>query len=773
MSTKTTTALLFLFFAGLILVWRADRSAVEPDADRLLEAELVLPELLDRRPTDIDRVEIQGTDSRIVLARRDGGWQVVEPIDVAADRSAVEGFLRDLGTLRRLGQSEAIEGEPGRYGLEAPTRVVRLLGPGGSETLAVLELGRESAGRRYVRAAGGGPIRVVRGSEVAASDWPLDRWRERRLFDLRPIEVGSIAIRGPGRDLELSRESGRWRLVRPFRAPVDPAKAEELLADLLALRAVEEGGFVADEVSDLSAYGLAAPDVTVRVRTAEPNPTEQVVEIGRLPSEAETEPEGHSYARRADQNDVVRIPNEPIRPLGRSPEPLRTPLVADLDRARVAAIRLVEAEQSHDLVRSPEGWLQAGSKPTAADQSTLESLLKALEGTQASQRLDPAEASRLGLEPPIARLHIWESARPVDSVPETQPSLSLEIGRRDRARKAVYLRYPGDPVILVVPDTLADSVPLGPFAFRERRLLQDDPGAIGSIRIDRPDDRFELERGDTPGKPPTWRLVAPVEAPANREAVERILLALAGLRAERFLTDQPDPALRAALEDQPTEVSWTVRDDRPASGEPAATRPRVLRIGGAVGARSEARVARLSDRPEIFTLPSRLVEVFDAELRDRRVAVFDPGRVVAITLRWPDRALEFQRAGAGGPGVPDWKPAPGSEPTGFDRARLNPMLLALREAMATRFVQHRGPFHRSVGLTPPLFEIQLALQDDPQPLRVRFGSPVVEGTYRGHYLATTEPDDAGAVFLIPAAEWSSTVVPPRRPDDLPASVFAP
>ena len=57
-----------------------------------------------------------------------GGWQMVEPMNVAAEPSRLETLVRNLKELRRSLDAGSMTGPPATFGLDHPEATVRLWG---------------------------------------------------------------------------------------------------------------------------------------------------------------------------------------------------------------------------------------------------------------------------------------------------------------------------------------------------------------------------------------------------------------------------------------------------------------------------------------------------------------------------------------------------------------------------------------------------------------------------------------------------------------------
>ncbi|MEJ7638215.1 MAG: DUF4340 domain-containing protein [Singulisphaera sp.] len=207
MNHRTTVVLLILFFTGLIVLWWADYAGV-PTAERRREmAGRVLPALIDTPLADIRRVEIVRDGERIAFDRKDGGrWQMIVPVDAAADPSRVEELVRNLKDLGMTPDAGTIAGESTEYGLGKEAATVRVFGADLKSPLAALRVGETVGDLRYVQPVGESGIEVVDARRVAALDAPASDWRDTALFHLPTFQVASLTVTGPGRDLKATRD---------------------------------------------------------------------------------------------------------------------------------------------------------------------------------------------------------------------------------------------------------------------------------------------------------------------------------------------------------------------------------------------------------------------------------------------------------------------------------------------------------------------------------------------------------------------------------------
>ena len=167
-SNHKTTILLVLFFGGLLTVWGLDRAGVRTQWEDVRRADRVLPDLIDTPTEEIRRVAIDRGDEHMVFSAgpRPGHWQIVEPMDVAAEPSRIEALVRNLKDLRKSPDAGTMTVPSESFGLTPPAATVRLFASprgstGADRPIASLQVGKVVHDRRYVQREGVPGIDVV------------------------------------------------------------------------------------------------------------------------------------------------------------------------------------------------------------------------------------------------------------------------------------------------------------------------------------------------------------------------------------------------------------------------------------------------------------------------------------------------------------------------------------------------------------------------------------------------------------------------------------
>jgi Domain of unknown function (DUF4340) len=792
MKNRGTYILLVLFFAGMVGLWVADFTHLPTRRDRERMSGRILYELVDAKPEELEKIEILGGESPIVFVRKPGNrWQMTSPMNVAADPSKVEALAYNLKELSRKPEADTLEGDPARFGLAPPERIIRLWGKSSDAPLASLEVGKVSLDRRYVRHVGSSGAEVVDARGLDLLKLPPTRWRDHELFRVPSLEVDSVKLSGGGKQLELRRGRNAWRITSPFPTLATESKVEGLIADLGTLKVLDDTRFVANDVGDaeLDRYGLKTPSLTIEVDAGRINQRRepQVLHVGKpVPGK-----DGLVYALRGKDDDVVAIDTRVLKDLRPDPNSFRSPKVADVNPARVTRIGVEDASGAEfQVVRTGNGWVIANPTLALADHKTIEDFLNALDRLQTSIYPSSEVVPDPGVAKPSLTLKIWQARdprEPPDSASTGSKellALAIKIGRHDAGRKSIYAQLVGDPTVLALPDTIKDALPRNSLSFRDRQVLVGSTDHIERIKFLGETRKFTLNspvlKLDPLGKGPLgWWLVEPIDAPADSESVGQLLKTLSNLRADSLVAEKSDDLQKYGLKVPALTLTWSnlppfslLRPTTSTISTPGTLTldDHSLMIGAAVPGHPNVRYAKLSDAPLIFTVGPDVLRVLDSEWRDHRVLSFSAKHVRKIQLSWPDRGvtLDATRSGNGR----TWSIASSTDGLVFtpNPERIETLVKGCSELSTNRFVQYSGEFPPSYGLTsPPLLSIRFELDDGSRPRTIKVGALAA----KGQLLATAEEASSGPIFLVPDSLFGTWLRPPRNRDDLPDDVMSP
>lgn len=217
----------------------------------------------------IDALAITAPPATVRLAKRDGQWRLVSPVDSRADFTTVDGLVSRLATLQMKSIAAAEAATLAEYGLDKPAATVQI-GSGSSQ--ATLLVGKE-AGEGLVYAKDNSRPAVMRIDSSLLDELkkaPGD-YRQKDLFDARSFNTTGLQIvrRGQTASFEKTKvknkegqDEEQWRQTAPNPQDVEATKMDDLLT------AVTQSRAIAFQESTAKT-GLDNPELAVTVTSAE------------------------------------------------------------------------------------------------------------------------------------------------------------------------------------------------------------------------------------------------------------------------------------------------------------------------------------------------------------------------------------------------------------------------------------------------------------------------------------------------------------------------
>lgn len=439
---------------------------------------------------EVSEISLTTSDDRSARAeRKDGAWELVEPLTFPGDAFTLDGMASALADLKR--ESVYEEPQPAEvYGLDDDAAVVRFVAAGASHAL---RMGHEApmGSNSYASVEGEAPVYTVSSYALNALHKSLDDLREKRILRFDRNAVDHIRASWPGGRVELQKgkaaegdeeaggdggeqgaEEAGWRITAPIQDEADPKTVNSLLSDLAFLRA---DGFVDDPPSDDDA-GLAPPAFEVELSGPAADggePFSVSVAIGRDVGEK-------SRLVRAGQPSLYRVPQDWLTDVPRELVAYRWKQLAkfaptDAQRVEIhfqplASTAAGDAPLSLTVTRGESGW---SSEPEAFAPGKVAGMLSALSNLTATDiladEMGPAELAGVGLDPPITHIVVRGEG-------EGEPLADVRLGM-PRGDGGIAAQRQGDPTVYELDHAVGERVPISLEAFRNRFEPAAEPAA--------------------------------------------------------------------------------------------------------------------------------------------------------------------------------------------------------------------------------------------------------------------------------------------------------
>jgi hypothetical protein len=453
-----TTGLLLLVAAALgAFVYLYEVRGGEQRKDAEQAAKRLFPGV---QSGDVAWVTLTTTDGKPArVERRQGAWQVVEPLAFPGDAVNLDGIAAGLADLASDKEIETPQA-PEIYGIDATSRVVRF-GSGGKEY--TLRVGKKAPiGSSTYVATGTDEKRVFTIPTFKATNLErsLDDLRDRRVLNFDRASIAGIDVGWPGGQVRLQRGDGGWQLVEPMAGPADETTVDTLLSNLSYLRAES----FEDAPRPDAQTGLDRPafEVTLTGKAA--------AEDGAGPAfrAAFGNEENGKRLVRGGQPGLYRVTAQRLEDLPRSVAAYR---FKELTRFVATDARSLEltlqdpgsAAVDEKIEHGAEGWRGSPEPVDPGKAARLVAELARLRGADIlSENASEAELAQLGLSPPRVRIRVLAAGSDVLAAAELG---AVDVGT-DPDGKGPAARSPSSSTVFRLAPTTKEWLPTGLASFR-------------------------------------------------------------------------------------------------------------------------------------------------------------------------------------------------------------------------------------------------------------------------------------------------------------------
>jgi Domain of unknown function (DUF4340) len=268
--------------------------------------------IVDFKEDDVSRIALRGPDGDVVLAKVEGTWTIEQPAAYRADSNAVRALL---STVRNLRATDFASDAPSdtdlvTYGLDPPQRQLELTTADGKATRMLV--GNEVEQGLYVK-TGDRPTTFIVGKYVSRDlAKGVGDLRDKTVLSFDPGSVTAVEVaRGDGGSFTLRSADGKWSLEGS-----DQALNDEAIGSFVAALSRLAGNQVLGEApTDLGAYGLADPALTITVKGKD----DMLIGSVRAGSRSPNPPATEYTIKREDEPTVFELRDFQYKQLDKQP----------------------------------------------------------------------------------------------------------------------------------------------------------------------------------------------------------------------------------------------------------------------------------------------------------------------------------------------------------------------------------------------------------------------------------------------------------------------
>lgn len=213
--------------------------------------------------TKIEEISVKGAAGEsTTLKKANNAWQIVAPIQSAADETESSGLASGIASLE---EQRVIEEQPkdlAPYGL-SPARIEVTFKLAGDATPRTILVGDKTAtgGDLYAKLADKPKVFLVSSYVEGSFDKTTFQLREKKILNVDREKVDAVTVEHAKTVLQLARQGGAWSVKQPWSSRADFGAIESLLSRVSTgqMKSI----VTEDPAAPLKEYGLDAPDTKI------------------------------------------------------------------------------------------------------------------------------------------------------------------------------------------------------------------------------------------------------------------------------------------------------------------------------------------------------------------------------------------------------------------------------------------------------------------------------------------------------------------------------
>lgn len=430
MKRSTLILLLVAAIAGVAVYFIEVKSGKSGDE----ETEKTPPAFKFNREDIVSIALIRGGQT-VNLENQNNKWVITQPVNAAADESAVNSIIGDLVSARIERDFAPAGGDLKQYGLSEP--VVKLevkLKNGGTHRV---ELGaKDPIGMSaYAKIDGSQNVALLPVGLLNDSDKSLNDLRDRSVLGATQYELSSIKIVNESGSYELEKKESEWNIKSPVAGPADESEVSSMLADITGAKAAE---VVSENVDDPAKYGLDKSKISITAKLATGG--ERTVAIGSKVDE-------NYYAKVSDRPQLLKIDTLLHHKLNTKLASLRSKQFVKLDRDELTKVYIKNSNVTLVAEKKDDKWMVIEPADKKGKEASTFKMFTPLE-TRATDVLDkPSGAIAAKLAKPAVEVRLTD---------KNGKTTILRISSADGEN--VYVKIEGRPEIYKVEKSLLDGL---------------------------------------------------------------------------------------------------------------------------------------------------------------------------------------------------------------------------------------------------------------------------------------------------------------------------
>jgi len=393
--------------------------------------------------------------------------------------------------------------------------------------------------------------------------------------------------------------------------------------------------------------------------------------------------------------------------VGRFSQTEPTQKLIDVKQDDIAKIELKYSDRDIVLVRDKgKPWRIVKPIGADADQTQANNLARAIAEGVLVRSVDdkPADLAPFGLKPATTTVTVTTFDN------KTLPS--IEVGKSTPIGFNAYVRLSNSPAVLLTEGAFSSGMNKTVNDLRVRDLMEFKTDDVQKLIIAHDNGQtVEIDRDGA-----NWKIVKPVPAAADDNAVRGALSTLVNARAADFINDAPANVNQYGLEKPHLTATVVLKNGEQQS----------MLFGFKQSGQGKSGIyVRRGERAPVYAVAEYTMSSLDKsplDFRDKTIVKVDPESVDTVKVKASDSEFTLKRAAA------DWNVIAGGKTTEADIPVVERLLNQLRDLRGESIVADPMPSAQPFGLDNPAVEITLIGKDGKELATVKLAKIKVNQT---------------------------------------------
>lgn len=324
------------------------------------------PTILKLDENSITKLELKSKNAEpIVLVKNNSGWQITEPMLLAADQIAVSSVVASLSSLEseRVVEDKASNLKP--FGLAEPGVEIDVTEKNNQTQHLLLGDDTPTGSAVYAMLSGDPRIFTMASYRKSALIKGLNDLRDKRLLTVRADQVSRLELIEKNQEIEFERSKDEWQILKPRPLRADSVQIGELVGKLTDARMDLTASADGKEIA--SQFAHAVPVATAKF--TDPSGTQEL----QIRKNKDT-----YYAKSSAVEGEYKVDASLGQALDKKLDDFRNKKLFDFDYNDPTKVEINSGSKAYFLSRSGSDWWSNGKKMDADNVQTVISDLRAL-----------------------------------------------------------------------------------------------------------------------------------------------------------------------------------------------------------------------------------------------------------------------------------------------------------------------------------------------------------------------------------------------------------